>query len=425
MESRCDLGCINCRYLGPIEWFGSFGKFFFQSLKSNLNYILLAFFHLQEQLNHDLEEIESKLSRGIYPEIIKNVIVGGIYLTVHELSASQGSYSSTYTAYRIQVKALNEEEKLALCFYIDDGFEEWLPLDATEPKDLKFYQISCELCEIPPQAIHFSLFNLEDFAENSQAKDEVAKYLSDMQFVVKVKSTKEQYESQQEANLDARVTVIFYDMTTEDDVNVNKTILENTCSKLRPPQLEQNRSTVVHVTHVSDCGDIYCRIHNSKEMHHIKQLINRLTCNGIGDAYRVDANDLASITKTLRLVFDVVDKRWYRATILINRFPQKLTQCQFVDYGQIKYIEPHNIYKLEKLSTALSKYPPQAIVVRLNDFHSSECTPKVVDRLRELLCCQKTVFIQTVNRTEIPMVNVWKRIDNVLCKINDSIRMEK
>lgn len=372
-----------------------------------------------------MEEIESKLSRGIYPEISKNVIIGGIYLTIHELSASQGSYSSTFTAYRIQVKALDEAQNAALCFYIDDGFEEWLPLEATEPKDLKFYQISHELYEIPAQAIHFSLFNLEDFAENLQAKDEVSRCLSDMQFVVKVKTTKEQYELQQNINLDGRITVIFYDMTTEDDVNVNKKILENTCSKLRPPQLEQNRSTVVHVTHVSDCGNIYCRIHNSKEMHHIKQLINRLTCNGISEAYRVDSNDLASITKTLRLVFDTVDNRWYRASILTNRFPHKMTQCQFVDYGHIKSIEPQHIYKLDKLSTALSKYPPQAIVVRLNDFHSSECTSKVVNRLRELLCCQKTVFIQSVNPTDIPMVNVWKRIDNVLCKINDSIRMEK
>ncbi|XP_055327023.1 uncharacterized protein LOC129580537 [Sitodiplosis mosellana] len=263
-----------------------------------------------DNLNRDFEKIEQKLSRGIHPEISETVIVGGIYLTAHE--TAEDSNHPTVTVYRIQVKKFDNEKKSALCFYIDDGFEEWLSL--LDSSDLKFYQIPRELMQIPPQAIQFSLFNLEDFAENSVAQGEVVRCLSDKQFLAKIKSTKEQYEAQLEANSIAKVNVMLFDVSKEEDVNMNKEILGNICAKLRPPQLEQNQSTVVHVTHVADIGNIYCRLHNSKEMQHIKQLIHRLTHNGINEAFRVDTNELHDGTsKALRLIFDTTDNRWYRA----------------------------------------------------------------------------------------------------------------
>lgn len=370
-----------------------------------------------------MEKIEENFSRGIYPEPCENVIVDGIYLvTAHEIT--EDSTRPTLTVYRIKVKKIDDDKKLALCFYIDDGFEEWISL--VDSNELKLYQISRELLKIPPQAIHFSLFNLEDFAENGLAQSEAAQSLSNRQFLAKIKSTKEQYEKQLMANGVAKVNVMLFDMSKEENVNMNKEILGNICSKLRPPQLEQNQSTVVHVTHVSDIGEIHCRHHNSKEMHHIKQLINRLTQNGINEAYRLDAGDLNDVTsKALRLVYDSTDKRWCRAMVLPSQMPRRnMARCQFVDYGHIKFVEHEHMYKLERLSTALSKYPPQSIVVRLNGFQPNDYTTNIIRRLRELLCCQKTVLIKSIDQSDIIAVDIWKHVGSLLCKINDAIRME-
>lgn len=375
-------------------------------------------FPFKNKLNNDLAEIDGDLSREIYPKLCQNVIVGGIYATLSEIPSTDGSDTSKLAMYRIQVKEVDNDKKSAFCFYIDDGYEEWLSLDETELTHAKIYRIPRKLCEHPPQAIHFSLFNVEDFAEHPEAKIEVFNNLKDGQFMAKAKSTKSQYETQQEeGNVNATISVLFYDAN---EVNMNKKIFENICAKFQPPQLEPNRSNVVHVTYVNDIGDIYCRLHKSKDMHHIKQLIHQLTVSGVDDAKRVDASEMT--LKTLRLVFDATDKRWYRAMILPSHMPRKnFAQCKFVDYGHIKYVPYEHIYRL---SMSLTKYPPQTITVRLNGFHSTEFTAKVVDRLRAMLCCQKTVFMQTVTSTEIPMVNVWKRIDNILCKINESIRKE-
>lgn len=401
---------------------------------------LFSSFHTQDKLHTVLEEIEMKFENDNIAGLCRTVIVDGIYLAAHEESATDGS--STFRVYRVKIKEINEAKKMALCFYIDDGFEEWLSYDlidnTKDPKDLKIYRIPADskLLEIPPQAVHLSLYNLEDFAENPHAIDEACKCLSDRQFLARIKTTQEQYEAQQNvnSNSNAKLSVVLYDMKIAgENVLMNKMILENICAKLHPPQLEK-RQSLVNVTHINDFGDIYCRLYKSKEMQSIEDIINRLTTNGIDDAYRVNVADLTDVeknSKNLRLVFDTSNNRWFRAVILPScaqsqsRAGSNTAMCKFIDYGYIKDVEHEHIYKLEKLSTALNKYPHQTIVVRLNGLDSCDYTPKVIERLCELLCSPKAILIvQPISRTDVPQVNIWKRIEKVLCKINDTIRME-
>lgn len=90
-----------------------------------------------------------------------------------------------------------------------------------------------------------------------------------------------------------------------------------------------------------------------------------------------------------------------------------------------KSIEREHIYRLDLLSAALSLYPAQAILVRLNEI--SSYNENVIARLRGLLNATSTVMAQVVSGTTIPSVNIYKRLETtkVLCKINDTIRMEQ
>ncbi|XP_031634675.1 uncharacterized protein LOC116347979 isoform X2 [Contarinia nasturtii] len=362
-------------------------------------------------LNDALEPIELSLMNGNSLTPCRKVAVGGIYLTpiVKE--------DLTIQVYRVKVKTIDDSQKKALCFYIDDGFEEELTFDSTDDTELKLYHIPTdEICQIPAQAINFSLFNLEDFADHPYANEEMA-CLPDNQFSAKPKTSKEDYEK------DGKLCFSLFDMTATDDTLMNRKILQKICDRFQRPELDK-RHNLVYVTHINDTGDIYCQLYNSKDMQNIKKIIKRLTVNGISEDYRLNATDLNYVTSNaLRLVFDTSNNHWYRAEILSSYTNDGIiVKCKFVDYGYIKYVPLEHVYKL---GTALNKYPHQTITVQLNEFLPREFKPNVVKRLREVLCEQKRLcYVQPIKLDDIPKVNVWKRIENVLCKINDSIRIE-
>lgn len=367
-----------------------------------------------------LTQIESNLSNGIYPNTCQHVIEGGIYLAIHP----NDDQPNQHIIYRVRVEAIDRNKQEALCFYIDDGFQEWLSFGTS---DSKLYQLDRILFTIPAQAIHFCLFNLEDFADSLLATGVANKYLTEKSFLAKIKTTPKEFETQLDSNdSEARIRVILYDTTTDEDILMNKVILQEICDELKSPQLGSQKTNIVNVTHVSENGDIYCRIHGSKDMHIIKQIIHRLTNNGINDKYRVDCTEINSgKLNDLQLIYEKSKGRWYRAKILPEMFPLKQKRlCELVDYGHNKYIEYENIYNLERLSMALSKYPFQVIRVKLNGLNQNDYTPKVVTRLEELLCCNKPIYFEIVKQADVPLVNIWKRVNGLQCKINDSIRRE-
>lgn len=314
---------------------------------------------------------------------------------------------------------------MALCFLIDYGDEEWWSLD-------QIYEGDAKLFELPAQAVRFSLFNLEDFAENPHAKQEVDEYLAGKTLIAEVKSTQAEYMAQCESSVDAKIKAVFYDTSSDEDLQLNKMILEKICEKVEPPQLQRSKWNPVCVSYISDGGDIYVQLYNDKgnTVHNIKQLIHRLTQNGISKQF-IRTNGKAE--NELYLIQDNNDLKWYRAVILPKKSinssaaatDDSIELCKYVDYGMTTFVPRENIYRLDLLSAALSKYPHQAIHVRLNDV--TNYNAKIVARLRGLLCAGTPVLAQIANVTSmIPMVNICKRLENnILCKINDTIRMEQ
>lgn len=360
-----------------------------------------------------LEDIEQNMANG-YPPTEKTdpPTVGGYYLAVLN---DPPPNTDQHSAYRVQVEAIDDGQ--ACCFFVDEGFKETIPFD-------KLYELDESLSQFPVQGINFSLFKLEDFADNPQASDAVRQLISAEQFAVSIKSTQAQYKK------DGKISVLMFD-PTKDNQMMNKKVLETACAEMQPPRLEMGKTNLIHVTHIADSGLIYCCLHSSKELTHIKELIKRLTSDGLDDRYRVTPDELiagsSGAFEHLCIVFDSSEKKWYRAQ-LVEFQPQRTTigkaKCLFVDYGVCKFIEISNIYSLQTLSMALNNYPTQSIAAWLHGLKAEEYTPQLVNRLRVLLCGQKTLLAKVVGESSIPSINVWKRIESLLCKINETLRME-
>lgn len=321
--------------------------------------------------------------------------------------------------YRVRIEQIDKKNMRALCFLIDYGDDEWWSFN-------QIYEGDAKLFKLAPQAIRFSLFGLEDFAENKEAKTHVDEHLAGKTLIAEVESDKSDYLVQYEQNpMNAKVKATFYDTSSDDDIQLNKLILEKICEKLVPPQLQKKIvHNIVYVSHITDTGDIYLQMYNERgNLHIIRQIIHNLTQS---DFDRTTTRYSPKTPSALYLVRDVDDMNWYRASILPNHSVNaKIEMCQYVDYGTIKSVAREEIYRLDLLSTALNKYPLQAIHVRLYGIDSYN--EKLIARLCTLLCANVRVYAQIVDVPSIvPMVNIWKRMESqVLCKINDAVQMEQ
>lgn len=217
---------------------------------------------------------------SVLDDIETELISGGSKTVCTKISVGKYCYITNPDCYRVRIEKIDESRKVALCFLIDYGDEEWWSLDQIYEGDAKLFQLPC-------QAIRFSLFNLEDFAENPHAKQEVDEYLAGKTLIAEVKTTQAEYVAQCESSVDAKIKAIFYDTSSDEDVQLNKVILQKICEKVEPPQLQRSKWNPVHVSHISENGDMYVQLHSDKvnTVHNIKQLIHRLTQNGINKQF--------------------------------------------------------------------------------------------------------------------------------------------
>lgn len=324
--------------------------------------------------------------------------------------------------YRVRIERKNMEQRRVWCFFIDVGDEDWYSID-------EIYMCDPAFVRFPAQAICFTLFGLEDFAENPNARRQVDDHLAGKSLIAQVLTRKDEYIANENSNdLEAKIQTILYDTTTYEDVQLNLLISRRICETTEAPQLQRVNCNFVNISYIADTGDIYCHLVQSKSsLQYINKLIHQLT-DGTFDytKYQYVVNESASsVMSRLYLIYDKCDHKWYRAAILPSNSIGSTEQCNCIDYGWTKTIEREHIYMLDLLSSALNSYPAQAILVRLHEI--TTYNDNVIQRLRGLLNPTSTVMVQVVSGSPIPIVNIYKRLETtkVLCKINDTIRMEQ
>lgn len=392
-------------------------------------------FTLKDLMDNLIVDIELDLMQNrIRPATVK---VGHIYLVV-----------VSECTYRIRVDRLDFAQSRCLCFYIDNGDEEWFPLDqifVCKPQFLKF----------PPQAICLSLFGLEDCAENPNAHTHLDAVLTNKTLIADVATKREDYEKQESsADETTRIVVALYDTSSDEDVQLNNVILDRICEDGVAPTLRPIGITNVQIAHVTDEGDVFCQLKtNSGGIHYVQKLIHHLVQFGFNpEHHRYVPND-DKVTRMVGgdpqppvyLVQDADDKKWYRASIV----KREESSCEmfYVDVGMMRSVATDRIYRLDSMCVVLYKYPFQAIACKLYEVH--EITGTMVASLRCYLSPGTSAMVSAIDfwslifvsyfvmvfelqfkvmasRNKVPFVKIFIRYqDGPLVCINDTIQMEE
>lgn len=321
--------------------------------------------------------------------------------------------------YRVRCQEIDSETNRFLALFVDQGMEEWLPIESVFLCEDKF---TC--AAVPGQAIVFSLLGLESMEDNPHAKAVLDRTLQGQSIVAEIRTMVEDYIEGD------RIKAIFYDTSSEEDLNLVDTLQEAISAAAKPPQLKTTGLNHVTVTHVSDRGEIFCQAHADRGMEYVKRLIDGLvqTKKELMARHR-GLNENLGDRVTRYLVYDRVSATWHRAVLKV-RHPQTgdhLMHC--LDTGDAVKAMEHDIYVLAPLSVTLNRYPAQCIRCVL--FNIPKLQQRLVDRIRGLLQ-PKTVALAKVivipGLDKVPQISLYQRLEadnnRVIVCINETLRIE-
>lgn len=312
--------------------------------------------------------------------------------------------------YRVRCEQMDFENNRALCFFIDVGEEEWFKMD-------QLFVCAPKFLELPPQVLMLSLYGLEGFEDNPQARPHLEKVLAGKTAVAEVISRQEDYEDGQ------KIKVLLFDTSGEEDVNLVEMLLSEICAATPPPQLERSGVTDVKVSHINDDGEIYCQIKNSS-IGYIQKLIESVVGNQEALVRHQGLNPSAGAAHRY-LIYDSLSSGWFRAVVEEKRMQGKEHKMFCVDYGCSKVVSEKDTYQIEPLSLALNKYPPLALKCRL--YNIPAVTQTVLARMKALLAPNTTTLVKMTMQGSVPQVNMYKRLDtnDIMFCVNETLRVEQ
>ncbi|XP_062565094.1 tudor domain-containing protein 7 isoform X2 [Armigeres subalbatus] len=335
-------------------------------------------------------------------------------------TVSIGEYylvSTTDCWYRVRVEGIHSDGNQYFCFFIDIGEWEHVALE-------EIYICDAQYLSLPGQSVCFTLDGLEDFGENPKAKPHLDNLISGKVCIGEILTQRNEYEKDGGDTdfSDARIKMILYDTSSDEDINLNPVILKHICDDMPRPELDRKGVSTVVVTHVDDSGDVYCQLKDGAIVY-IQKLINNLIKSDVLETKHRGLFQTKSSEQQLYLVQDEKDNKWYRASL---KAEESGSHCRmlYVDIGFETSVNVSNVYRLEMLSVALSRYPAQAIRMRMFDIPS--VTDYLLSRMRVLLKTGLTAMVKVAALSVIPLVKIYMHLkqNNILVCVNDSIRSE-
>lgn len=262
-----------------------------------------------------------------------------------------------------RIRVIEKNDNQANCICIDNGDFEWINFD-------EIYICRPEFLTIAPQAFKISMFGLEDFESHPNISVQLFEPLIFKSLVAEVMITESTFQVKNP------ISMILYDTSSDEDVNLNETLMSNILSSIPAPTLSAKDNNQITVTHIGD-DVIYCQLLTSSN--YIQQLINKLPKSDIEkhSGLCVDKTD----KKKIYLIYDSKLKNWYRGRM------ERLMDGDdhvfyYIDQGFKATVNVKDVYRLDKMNVALSLYPQQVIKFSL---FSVQLTDNVKKRLLALL----------------------------------------
>lgn len=273
-----------------------------------------------------------------------------------------------------RIKVIELADGQANCICIDNGDYEWIPLP-------DIYLCNPEFLKIAPQAFKLSLFGLEAFENDPNVSQQpLFEPLVFKSLVGEVMIDKAFWFN----NKSKPVPMILYDTSTDEDVNLNETLMNSILKSIPTPTLHQKENNQVLITCVGDDA-IYCQLVKSSV--YIQQLINNIPKKDLhkNRGMYVDKAD----KKKIYLVFDQKSKNWFRAR-LDRMLEGDAHMMYYVDHGYKALVRVEDMYRLDKVSIILFFYPPQVLQFGLINVQLNSDVKK---RLLALLPCGRQALV--------------------------------
>ncbi|XP_065284174.2 tudor domain-containing protein 7B-like isoform X1 [Dermacentor albipictus] len=323
----------------------------------------------------------------------------------HSLPVSEAKknwlYATNVEDNWMRVQVLEVQDGKAECFFLDHGDVDSVPVHKLQELDPKFLNL-------PFQIVHCQLDDLGDFADDEQAN----KLLNEL-FVGKCLI----------AEVSARepvVTAIFYDTTTDEDVNLNALLLK----RLETPVLPgPEQITRVRLGHIDSEGNLYVQLQGSG--------LSRVTrfMEIVGSHIRQNNHQPASsLCESKLYACRLKDSVTFCRALLLSaaRTKDDKVLVRLVDIGKETLVSASNLYELDIFGESFVSFPHQAIICRLADVAPGLWTLKATSLLREMVPSDLDLLLKVVRPAKDgsePLVAMFKRIgpNNELVSVNTSL----
>ncbi|XP_023243616.1 tudor domain-containing protein 7B-like [Centruroides sculpturatus] len=158
-------------------------------------------------------------------------------------------------------------------------------------------------------------------------------------------------------NREEPISLILYDTSTEEDINLNQYLIEITEKETITPKLPKiGGITKVYLSHVDNNGDIYVQV-VGPALELLQNIMNE---------FNTQCEKILENVKSLKMgkMYCInYSNNWYRAVVKVMPFEQKNKEIEMlcVDYGNSAFLPVTNIYELGQLNDILSGLPYQVV----------------------------------------------------------------
>ncbi|XP_064652910.1 tudor domain-containing protein 7-like isoform X2 [Lineus longissimus] len=280
-----------------------------------------------------LEDLEEKMERFYTKKTIPPTFVraGTLYALVNEnddgLSVNR-------------VRAIHVDGEEVNVSFMDHGGRETVKVSQLRNLDNKFRKL-------PYQAITVSLSGLEEFETNEEILEKLLDDVLGKSCLAKVVSRSD------------RLSVILFDTSSENDVNVNNLLMETVSDQDLSPHLPTDGSLKeVYIIHIDPNGLFHLQVPGPGKQR-LETMMGEIQAHF---SKRIGADEFIANPEPGQIVCarDLVDSRWCRAEIL-QVLPDRKVEVYYVDYGNSEVTEISELRSPAKASPHTLSFPHQAV----------------------------------------------------------------